>query len=443
MAKKKYRFAQPDTVEKKTRRIKSESWKKYTDNLKQLSDTASNKLKDYIVAGHAEQEILDYAYALVTKYGEASSALSCTMYEALAEYSGAAVKAAEPAAVASYWETAKQVRGTMLRTKDAAAISASAGRLVKLASVDTMMKNALRDGCEWAWIPAGDSCAFCTMLASRGWVKASEDLIANGHMSHIHSNCDCTFCVRHDKNVTVEGYDPDALYDEYINAGDTKWDRINGLRRKYYAANKDAINAQKRVAYAKRTEMAMLEEGHKGLNRNTEIARSIISSPDYSRRLSSVDTDRSISNKIISEARKMLNHRSGTLYEDLMFIDTRSGKFITRTDFDAKRKVMPSNRMKAMLREAPEFTIAAVHNHPGSTAPSPDDIHVLFTRRNAYGVVLCHDGTIYKYSINRKAFNEPAYSSVFAKLDKSDYNKNDIKTFISEAKDIGVIIERL
>lgn len=240
------------------RKIKTRSWKKYTDSLKKLSDKASSELKEYILAGHTEQEILDYAYSLVTKYGEASAELACVMYEALAEYSGAAVAAAEPATVASYGEVAAQIRGTMLRTRDAATISSSAGRLVKLASVDTMQRNALRDGAEWAWIPSGDSCAYCIMLASRGWVKASKEAIKNGHAEHVHNNCDCTYCVRFSDDVSVEGYDPNALYEEYIDAGDTKWDRINSLRRKYYAEHADEINAQKRAAYARRVEA---EEG--------------------------------------------------------------------------------------------------------------------------------------------------------------------------------------
>lgn len=254
MAKKKKRLKDVDTAEKRVRRIKEQSWKKYTDTLKNLSDTASDRLKEYILAGHTEQEILDYAYAIVTQYGEASAEMACVMYEALAEYSGAPVAAAEPAAVATYGETAKTVRGTMLYTKDAVTIAASAGRLVKLASVDTMMKNALRDGAEWAWIPSGDSCAYCTMLASRGWTKASEDAIENGHATHIHSNCDCNYVVRHSSDVDVEGYHPEELYDEYINAGDTKWERINAMRRKRYAENADYINAQKREAYRKRKE---------------------------------------------------------------------------------------------------------------------------------------------------------------------------------------------
>lgn len=108
MAKKKKRLKDVDTAEKRVRRIKEQSWKKYTDTLKNLSDTASDRLKEYILAGHTEQEILDYAYAIVTQYGEASAEMACIMYEALAEYSGAPVAAAEPAAVATYGETANR-----------------------------------------------------------------------------------------------------------------------------------------------------------------------------------------------------------------------------------------------------------------------------------------------------------------------------------------------
>lgn len=232
--------------------IKVKAWRKYTDSLRMLSDKASAELEKYLFAGHTEEETLEVAHALVTKYGEASSELACQMYEALAEYSGAAVAAAEVAATATYGETARAIRGEMLRTRDAKTISSAAGRLVKLASVDTMTKNALRDGAEWAWIPSGDTCPYCLMLASKGWQRASDKIIKNGHATHIHNNCDCTFAVRLSDDIDVEGYDPDALYDEYINAGDTQWERINSLRRRKYAENRDFINAQKRAAYARR-----------------------------------------------------------------------------------------------------------------------------------------------------------------------------------------------
>ena len=249
---KKYRFT---TARNTSYQIKASAWKKYTATLRMLSETASKRLTAYITEGHTEQEILDYAYALVTKYGEGAAELACEMYDALAAYSDALVPPAVPAATATYGETAGAIRGEMKRTDRVDVISSAAGRLVKMASADTMQQNALRDGAEWAWIPQGDTCAFCLTLASRGWQRASQDAIRNGHAEHIHNNCDCNYCVRLDPYVTVEGYDPEWYLAMYNNApGGSPEKKINAMRREFYAENKEVINEQKRSAYAKRME---------------------------------------------------------------------------------------------------------------------------------------------------------------------------------------------
>ena len=157
--------------------IARKNWDNYVSMLRKLSDKAESELNDFLRDGHTVEEQIDYAYALVTKYGEGAAELACQMHEALANISNVLIPPAEPAPTATYYETAKAIRGTMLRTNDAKTISSSAGRLVKLAGVDTMMKNALRDGCEWAWIPSGDTCPYCIMLASNGWQKASKKAI--------------------------------------------------------------------------------------------------------------------------------------------------------------------------------------------------------------------------------------------------------------------------
>ena len=117
------------------------------------------------------------------------------------------------------------------------------------------MQNAIRDGAYWAWIPSGDTCAFCITLASRGWQKASKSALKDGHAEHVHANCDCTYAVRFDDNLDVEGYEPQDYLDMYYDAdGDSPQERINALRRKFYNENKEIINEQKRSAYAKKIE---------------------------------------------------------------------------------------------------------------------------------------------------------------------------------------------
>ena len=247
-------------------RITSKAWRNYISILRKVSDRASNEMRARITKLSAQYEagaitlaeyenaVIDYAYALATKYGEAAGAAACEMYDAIAELQGASVPPAVPAQTATMGETAKAVNGTM-KTGNPDIVSDATGRLVKMVGVDTMMQNALRDGAEWAWIPMGDTCAFCLTLASRGWQRASKNAIKNGHAEHIHANCDCTYAVRFNSNLSVEGYDPDKYLEMYEDAdGNTPEERINALRRKFYADNKEIINEQKRSAYAKRME---------------------------------------------------------------------------------------------------------------------------------------------------------------------------------------------
>lgn len=305
-----------------------------------------------------------------------------------------------------------------------------------------MLKNTARDGAEFAWVPHGsETCGMCLTIASNGWHRASRKTMKGDHAEHIHSSCDCEFAIRFDGKSSVEGYDPDALREKYDNAEGSTWkDKVNFMRREQYKANGDKIRTQKRVAYAKRAGI-LGEESHKGKIRTTEIARSRIESADYGRRMTSIDNSRSITNIMTSEARKILNHRNGTLYEDLMFIDIRTGEYITRTDYNHERRVMPSKRMRRMINKAPEYTIATLHNHPGSAAPSPDDIHALHVRKNAYGVVACHDGTLYKYSVDKNNFNEAGYAAAFAYLDKNGYNETAIAEYVNLSRNAGVKVE--
>ena len=139
--------------------------------------------------------------------------------------------------------------------------------MVKQASADTMLYNAKRDGAQWAWIPSADTCAFCITLASRGWQPASKMQLKGGHAEHIHSNCDCNFCIRFSGDTNVQGYDPNEYFEEYQNAdGSTPEAKINAMRRENYAKNKEKINAQKRSAYEKRKELNSPEAEEQNVN---------------------------------------------------------------------------------------------------------------------------------------------------------------------------------
>lgn len=228
-------------------RITATAWAAYTQQLAKLNKKAGRLMADYLAAhGTGDTDaLIAYAHALVTKYGEGSAELACQMYDTLAAAAKAGVPAAEPAQTAAYSEVARMVQATKQSLPQ---MQRGVSRLVKRSGADTTLKNALRDGAEFAWVPQGDTCAFCLTLASRGWQKASQAAIKGGHAEHIHANCDCEYAIRFDGRSTVAGYDPEKYLRQYRAAdGD-----INKLRRVNYAANKERINAQKRAAYAAR-----------------------------------------------------------------------------------------------------------------------------------------------------------------------------------------------
>lgn len=83
---------------------------------------------------------------------------------------------------------------------------------MKRAAGNSMLENGRADpkGPRFARVPTGsETCEFCIMLASRGFVYRSEK--SAGALDHYHANCDCRIVASFDAD-TVEGYDPDDLY---------------------------------------------------------------------------------------------------------------------------------------------------------------------------------------------------------------------------------------
>ena len=235
--------------------ISRKAWNVYIEKLRQINDKATAEMRAWLdIHGTGDADaLIDFAFALATKYGNASAALSAAMYDAAVELSGMIYPAALPAETATISEVARAVVGTA-KTGSSDVIASAVGRMVKMAGVDTTMQNAIRDGAEWAWIPVGETCAFCVTLASRGWQRASKKALKGGHAEHIHANCDCTYAVRFNSSGDVEGYDPDRWRGMYYDAdleGDrpTAANRINALRREFYEENREKILAQKRSAY--------------------------------------------------------------------------------------------------------------------------------------------------------------------------------------------------
>ena len=85
----------------------------------------------------------------------------------------------------------------------------------------SVVENGRRDPkkVRYARVPTGaETCDFCLMLASRGFVYQSE---STASASHVHSHCDCRVTPGWD-GMEVEDYDPRSIYDRWQDAIDAK-----------------------------------------------------------------------------------------------------------------------------------------------------------------------------------------------------------------------------
>lgn len=394
--------------------------------LARLNQSAGQLMADYIAAhGTGDTDaLIAYAHALVTKYGEGSAELACQMYDALAAAAKAGVPAAEPAQTAAYGEVARMVQATKQSLPQ---MQRGVSRLVKRAGADTTLKNALRDGAEFAWIPQGDTCAFCLTLASRGWQKASQAAIKGGHAEHIHANCDCEYAIRFDGRSTVAGYDPEKYLRQYRAAdGD-----INKLRRVNYAANKERINAQKRAAYALRQK----NRGQKVAITDIAIQKVPLVAPNGADHQTAF---------FIQETHKELlrfAQKQNDSNEVACLLDLTTGE---KLDFVKGDQISVDIERDAAsyhwLRNSPEKSLMLCHNHPGQSYFSDSDL-VLFLEHGAIGTlsIVTNQGKVWTIS-KTQGYNFKTAFSEFKKCILTSNGNHDkaIDSFLKNGYNYGV-----
>ena len=246
-------------------RVSSRAWRRYQQAHRALQDAAKRELEEYFDSlpwdsdePRAMRMLQLKAVELAERYGTADATLSAGLYDGVMAAQGAHVPPAPvlpPNMAYVATDVADAVRrATSAETARGLSGSALSGH-VKRAGIRSMQAAAQRDRAQWAWVCIGDTCAFCRALGSRGWQVASKRVMAGSHAEHIHDNCDCQFAVsKPGETLDIEGYDPDALLDEYSDAdpnGQGSRGQINSMRRADYTQEfADQRNARRRELYA-------------------------------------------------------------------------------------------------------------------------------------------------------------------------------------------------
>lgn len=158
-------------------------------------------------------------------------------------------------------------------------------------------------------------------------------------------------------------------------------------------------------------------------NINSVVDRKIIESSDYRRQFDILGENNKVTRSVYQQAKAILTHRSGSNFEDLSYIDSLTGKYLTRSDYAIERQCMPSEAMKKMVSESEQYTIISLHNHPNSTVPSLDDLNSSYKKKYKYGIIACHNGNIFKYRVIGN-YDEDFADMTLDRLNTVIYNKD-------------------
>ena len=216
-------------------------------------------------------------------------------------------------------------------------------------------------------------------------------------------------------------------------------------KEKYERLSEYSLDAENKLKYTEREKewnQIVRECGHRGRNKSTVMNRKEITSNRYRKKVDALPKDKSMCRIIASEMINIIKQRSGTEYESLVFINIETKEVKRSLEMNLRQTVAPTNKMEKMLKSSKEYSIIAIHNHPGSSVPSWSDIMVASIRKYRYGLIAAHDGTIFKYKITGE-INRIFYDAAVAKLDKTGYTESSLKEFCIEVRDAGVEMEML
>ena len=141
----------------------------------------------------------------------------------------------------------------------------------------------------------------------------------------------------------------------------------------------------------------MLENQRYGRNKGTVVNHTYIESGVYRNKFDKITHNKNMSRILYSKAKEMLEHRSGTLFEDMYWIDGITGMVVERAlNEQSSSTVVYSDAINKAIQG--NLNLIAMHTHPHSMPPSIADFNSAFIHGYMISLVLCHDGKVFQYS---------------------------------------------
>ena len=172
-----------------------------------------------------------------------------------------------------------------------------------------------------------------------------------------------------------------------------------------------------------------------GRNKSTQINNSYINGGTYRKKFDLLSDSIELNRLVYRLAKRMLEHRTGTEYEDMYWIDMDTLTVVAKElNAQTLKKIVYSERTKRVVAEykkSSEKRLLTIHTHPSSFPPSIPDFNANFQNEYNMGLVICHDGKIFLYAAEEE-LNEVYYDLLVAKKIKQGYNEFEGRCMVLE-----------
>ena len=260
--------------------------RQFLDNYRKQVDAQADIAADYfgraVDAFHAsspDASVAEFRDFVIDLYGvalpnftELEETLSCSVFDALAESVGFDGEKARTYDTIDYEQVEEKVHymARHLANDDVEAFKREVVDITryyaKRSAFQNMKRNCNAQEVKWARMPSGfETCPFCFMLASRGFVYANKKAASEGQHGY-HNHCDCIAIPGFqgkdgNPRVRIDGYDPGTMARSLTNceqalggrnALEDEWDNLPDEEKAKWLDRHKGPNGEPDVAEARK-----------------------------------------------------------------------------------------------------------------------------------------------------------------------------------------------
>jgi hypothetical protein len=230
----------------------------------------------------------------------------------------------------------------------------------------------------------------------------------------------------------------------------SEWAKATGVKpfsKREFAVAKPGTLSERDIERGRlrsRKNLMLTGAYHNGTN---AVDLDYIKSEEYKKKFSRISDNAKLNSQIYKYAKAMLINRNGTDHEDSYILDL-NGNVVNRTlsEKDELLQVsLSSDALKHIHNDFKAGSLIGVHNHPTNIGPSGSDYATANKRKYKFGIIVAHNGDIYKYSANKPIYRGLVDKTI-ASLRESRYNYSEeeiINETIKRLKGWGLKCEKL